>query len=86
MTPTRATTTITKDAIGDQTKAMIARTVTTTMRGASAISHMYPDSFSSGTGEAPIFLPPDAAVLLDGKLLDAELAGDLARFAVKAQR
>jgi iron-sulfur cluster assembly protein len=33
--------------------------------------------------EAAVFLEPEAAMLLDDKLLDAELAGERVRFAVK---
>jgi iron-sulfur cluster assembly protein len=35
--------------------------------------------------EAPVFLEPEAAALLDDKLLDADLAGEQVRFALKEQ-
>jgi Fe-S cluster assembly iron-binding protein IscA len=35
---------------------------------------------------APVFLEPETAALLDDKVLDAEVAGDQVRFAVRAQK
>ena len=35
--------------------------------------------------DAPVFLEPEAASLLDDKLLDADLSGELVHFALKEQ-
>jgi hypothetical protein len=42
-----------------------------------------PESGDEVLDEAPVFLEPAAADALDDKLLDAEVAGDQVRFAVK---
>jgi iron-sulfur cluster assembly protein len=44
-----------------------------------------PESGDQVLDEAPVFVEPEAAALLDDKLLDADLAGERLRFALKQQ-
>jgi len=44
-----------------------------------------PESGDEVLDEAQVFIEPETARLLDDKLLDAEVAGDQVRFAVKEQ-
>ena len=44
-----------------------------------------PDTSDQVLEDAPVFLEPEAAVLLDDKVLDADIAGDQVRFNLKEE-